>query len=77
MDVTSNYIPLYLQPNRGLFEYEVIFNPQVDDKILRENMIFGQHKDLFGRTRRTFDGVTLYLPHRAPDEVSDTADNTI
>nr|AUZ94235.1 piwi [Recilia dorsalis] len=64
VDATANYIPLYLLPGRGIFEYEVRFSPLVDDRALIERMLFGQHKDILGGKRRTFDGVTLYLPNR-------------
>ncbi|KAG8319564.1 Piwi-like protein 2, partial [Homalodisca vitripennis] len=64
---TANYIHLYLKEGRGIYEYEVRFNPPVDDRIYCEKLLFVQHRDLFGRNR-TFDGVTMYLPRKL-DEV--------
>lgn len=61
---------MYLQDGRGIYEYEVRFHPSEDDRIICEKLLFAQHRELFGRHRRTFDGVTLYLPHKLPDEVS-------
>nr|UJZ92584.1 piwi-like protein Ago3 [Scaphoideus titanus] len=61
---TANYIPLYLLPGRGIYEYEVRFSPLVDDRALLEKMLFVQHKEILGGKRRTFDGVTLYLPSK-------------
>ncbi|XP_054269475.1 piwi-like protein Ago3 isoform X2 [Macrosteles quadrilineatus] len=64
VNATANYIPLYLKPGRGIYEYEVRFSPAVDDRGQLEQMLFVQHKDILSGKRRTFDGVTMYLPHK-------------
>lgn len=55
-----NSIMLHCDPNKGVFEYEVRFNPQVDS-IGSRSKYLTQHKETLG-VARTFDGVTLFLP---------------
>ncbi|XP_066994690.2 piwi-like protein Ago3 isoform X2 [Anabrus simplex] len=60
IDATANYIPLIVEPGKGVFEYEVRFNPDLDAKKLRFQLL-NRHMDDLGGCK-TFDGVTLYLP---------------
>ncbi|CAO1310298.1 unnamed protein product [Diamesa serratosioi] len=60
----SNSIKLHSDPESGVFEYEVRFNPQVDSLSFRSKYLL-QHRDVLGNAR-TFDGVTLFLPNKLP-----------
>lgn len=63
--VAVNYIRLKCNPDKGVFEYEVRFDPPVVTKGLRYNLL-GQMKDITGPAK-TFDGVILYLPIKLPE----------
>ena len=67
IQATANYVRLLLEPGKGVFEYEVRFNPEVDSQSIRYKML-GQHTEALGGTK-TFDGVTLYLPIKLKNEV--------
>jgi len=69
-EATANFIRLYLKPGVKIHEYEVRLAPPVDERQIREELIFRQHGELLGRFRRTFDGVTLYAPIEIPNEAS-------
>ena len=56
-----------VDPDKGVFEYEVCFEPEIDSKDFRFKLL-NQHKDVLGLAR-TFDGVTLYLPFLLPNSV--------
>ncbi|XP_059471932.1 piwi-like protein Ago3 [Neocloeon triangulifer] len=61
IDLCTNYIHLNLiQDFKGVYEYEVQFEPQVDALYVRFELL-KQLKDFIGTTK-TFDGVMLYLP---------------
>lgn len=64
----ANYINLKLDPAKGLFNYEVKFNPDIDSRPLRRKLL-NQHVQALGRTK-VFDGVTLYLPQKLKQDVS-------
>lgn len=64
----TNAIPIHCNPEAGVFEYEVRFNPPVDSPKFRSRYLM-QHKELIGNAK-TFDGVMLYLPFKLPDEVT-------
>jgi len=63
--MTANYVRLEIASEKGMYEYEVRFEPQIDSRDERFKLI-GQMKETFGPTK-TFDGVCLYLPHMLPD----------
>lgn len=68
--IATNYIRLATDPQKGVFEYEVCYSPNVHASSLRHSLL-NQHRDgCIGKTK-TFDGVTLYLPHRLPDAVTE------
>lgn len=67
VDLFANYIDLKLDPGRGLFRYEVKFNPDIDSRTLRKKLL-NQHAVKLGHTF-SFDGVLLYLPQKFPQEV--------
>ena len=63
----ANYIRINVDPCKGIFEYEVQFEPEVDSRNFRTKLL-NQQQDTLGPAR-TFDGVTLYLPFELPDRV--------
>ena len=63
--LTANYIWLDLEKGRGVFEYEVMFEPRVDAKNIRFKCL-NQHRDIIGPTK-LFDGAMLILPFQLPD----------
>jgi aubergine-like protein len=65
---TANYVRLKVEPGKGVCEYEVRFEPQVDSKGIR-NKLLNECCDRLGETR-TFDGTTLYLPFQLQDETT-------
>ena len=56
-----------MDPDKEIFEYEVRFEPVIDSKDMRFQLL-KQHQAKIG-TAKTFDGVTLYLPLKFPEEV--------
>ncbi|XP_038222567.1 piwi-like protein Ago3 [Zerene cesonia] len=64
-EVTANFIYLKFEEN-NVFEYEVQYEPDQDHKHLRFKLL-GEHRHLF--KEKTFDGTTLYVPHRLPSDV--------
>ncbi|ALC39198.1 AGO3 [Drosophila busckii] len=74
VNLTCNYINLQSDPNKGVYLYEVRFNPAVDSKQLR-NHYLNEHKDKFGGTK-TFDGVNLYLPIMLDKELTTYVSNS-
>ncbi|XP_034472426.1 protein argonaute-3 [Drosophila innubila] len=77
-NLSSNYIGLSSDPSKGVYFYEVRFNPSVDSVHLRMKYL-SEHRDKFGGVK-TFDGTILYLPILLKENlttfVSKTADNT-
>lgn len=67
IEILANYIDLKLEPGRGLFNYEVKYNPDIDSVGLRRKLL-GQHSVAIGV--RTFDGITLCLPKQLPQNVT-------
>lgn len=63
----ANYVRLHMDKNKGIFEYEVRFEPSIDSKDMRFKLL-KQHQEAIG-TAKTFDGVTLYLPFQFPNNV--------
>jgi aubergine-like protein len=61
-------VRLKLEPGKGVYEYEVRFEPQVDSRGIR-NRLLNEYRDKLGETK-TFDGTTLYLPIQLQEEVS-------
>ncbi|XP_045478662.1 piwi-like protein Ago3 [Harmonia axyridis] len=61
VNVTSNYIRLRIEKDRGVFEYEVRFNPDVDCKRTRCRMV-NQHMAEMGKIKMFDGGAVLYLP---------------
>lgn len=68
--IATNYIRLATDPQKGVFEYEVCYTPNVHSSSLRHTLL-NQHRDGCIGATKTFDGTTLYLPHRLPDAVTE------
>ena len=66
----ANYLKVDVDPQMGIYDYEVRFEPTVDSKDIRFNLV-NQHREVFGPAK-TFDGVTLYLPSQLPQNVRRT-----
>lgn len=66
--ILTNYVKLHCDPDFGVFEYDVRFNPQIENQRFRSKLLF-QHKDVIGKCS-TFDGVSLYLPQKLPENVT-------
>lgn len=64
--VTANYIRLDLEPGRAIYEYEVKFEPVIDNIRFRHSLV-SRHKDMLGEYR-IFDGSILYLPFRLEND---------
>lgn len=60
VNMICNYIRLNMDPDKGVYMYEVHFHPNVDCNQIRMKYL-NEHRDKIGGTK-TFDGVTLYLP---------------
>lgn len=60
--IAVNYIHLYTDPSKGLFEYQVIFAPEVGSRQVGFALL-KQMRDVIGEAH-TFDGCVLYLPFK-------------
>lgn len=69
LTTVSNCIKIECDPNKGVFEYEVLFNPSVGDSVQANRKCLNQGKELFGEVR-IFDGKVLRLPHRLTEQQS-------
>lgn len=64
----TNYIRIQIDPEKGVFEYEVRFAPAIHAAPVRYKLL-NQHRELIGNTK-TFDGVTLFLPKKLPEKIT-------
>lgn len=55
-------------PDRGLYEYDVKFTPNVDNQNFRYKLL-NEHSETFGVTK-IFDGIKLSLPFQLPEKVT-------
>lgn len=67
--ITSNYLRMKSEPDRGLYEYDVKFTPNVDSHAFRFKFL-NQHAEILGTTK-VFDGLKLSLPFQLPNVVTD------
>ncbi|XP_049876482.1 piwi-like protein Ago3 [Pectinophora gossypiella] len=65
-EITANFIYLKFEEN-NVFEYDVSYDPDQDYKSLRFKLL-NEHNHYF--KEKTFDGTTLYVPHKLPDEAT-------
>ncbi|XP_029162775.1 piwi-like protein Ago3 [Nylanderia fulva] len=68
IEILANYIDLKIESGKGLFTYDVKYNPEIDSIGLRRKLL-AQHTTVIGRTR-TFNGMTLSLPIKLPQNVT-------
>lgn len=66
ISIVSNYITLTTDADKGVFEYDVKYEPSIHAMNLRHRLL-NKHKNIIGPTK-TFDGNILYLPIRLPNE---------
>lgn len=64
--LSSNYIKIELEANKGIYEYRVDFDPPIDARAARF-FLLNCHRDLF--PVKTFDGTLLYIPTMLPQNV--------
>ncbi|KAK3795239.1 hypothetical protein RRG08_056298 [Elysia crispata] len=62
--LAANYVRV-LCKNQGVYLYHVGFSPVIDNRRLKAGLL-AQHRDRF-KTISSFDGSTLYLPHKLQD----------
>lgn len=67
----TNFIKLKIQQDRGIFEYEVRYEPNVHCREIRQKLLNANQAAL-GNTR-TFDGTMLCLPHKLNDRITKLA----
>lgn len=60
--VSSNYLKLEITEEKGLFEYEVRFEPRIDSREQRFRLV-NELKETTGPTK-SFDGAKMFLPKR-------------
>ncbi|XP_025198064.1 piwi-like protein Ago3 [Melanaphis sacchari] len=65
--LSSNYIRIELEEDKGIYEYRVDFHPPVDAKPARFFLI-NEHRDKF--PVKIFDGTLLYVPKMLPENVT-------
>ena len=63
----TNCFGINVDPEKGVFEYEVCFEPSQDSRDARFKLL-NQHIAQLGSARR-FDGATLCLPFALPNRV--------
>jgi len=66
--LTANYVRLEVAGEKGMYEFEVRFEPLVDSRDERFKLL-NQLREVLGPTK-TFDGVCLYLPHELKEKVT-------
>ena len=64
--VAANYVRMRLGEGRGIYQYNVDFNPRVDNRSERFRLL-GKHRTVLGN-EKSFDGVKLFLPVKLPEE---------
>lgn len=64
--LSSNYIKIKLEQDKGIYEYRVDYNPPIDAKSVRFMLLNG-YRDMF--PVKTFDGTLLYIPQKLPQNV--------
>lgn len=69
LKITANYIRLKVEPNRGVFVYDLKFDPPVDSKSFRIK-ILNMHMPQLGKIKMFDGGTQLYLPIRLPDAIT-------
>ena len=66
--MVTNYFKLNSKPGGMIYQYNVSYNPEVDNKKVRVAMINGQN-ELLGKPR-AFDGMVLFMPRKLAETVT-------
>lgn len=66
--MVTNYFKLNSTPGGMIYQYNVSYNPEVDNKKVRVAMINGQN-ELLGKPR-AFDGMVLFMPRKLAETVT-------
>jgi len=61
INLMANYLKLVVEEGKGVFEYEVRFSPQIDNRDQRFKLV-NQHREVLGGVK-VFDGTKLFLPN--------------
>ncbi|XP_018335086.1 piwi-like protein Ago3 [Agrilus planipennis] len=69
VNITANYIRLSVEAERGVFEYDLRFEPQIDSKGLRVR-ILNMHMPKMGGVKVFDGGSCLYLPIKLPEVIT-------
>jgi len=72
VSLSANYLKLMVEEGKGVFEYEVRFNPNVDNRDQRFRLV-NQQREVIGGVK-VFDGTKLFLPQML-DEKSKTLES--
>ena len=71
--MATNYLKLSVAEDKGVFEYEVVFDPRIDSRDQRFRLL-NQLREITGPTK-SFDGTKLFLPKKLePPEQSSFSD---
>ena len=69
--MTCNYVRLdLLDPDKGIWEYDVIFDPVVDNKYAMSRLASMHFMSLGGKVKVYDMGSRLYTPMKSDSEVS-------
>lgn len=66
---------LRIDGDKGMYQYEVKFSPDIDSRSLRYKLL-NQHLNQLGNVRN-FDGALLYLPIQLPEQVRTFSFNVV
>ena len=66
-EVIANYIQINMEPDKGIFDYEICFKPMQEGREISMKLL-NQHTKLLG-SARSLDGSTLSLPFQLPKQV--------
>jgi len=62
INMSANYLRMDLEKDKGVYEYEVRYEPRTDNRDQRFRLL-NQHREVIGGVK-VFDGVKLYLPQK-------------
>ena len=67
LSMSANYLQMNLESGKGVFEYEVRYDPRTDNRDQRFRLL-NQHREVIGGVK-VFDGVKLYLPQKLAADI--------
>lgn len=68
LQISANYIKLFCDSNRGVYEYEVIIEPVVDSKYRRQKLVSMVVRNDLDNVKLFDGGSVLYLPTKITDD---------